>query len=121
MLLALFFLVLWLVAEFRWGRSFRIGLGVVCMLYPILVAFTAASSEDVTSLRFQMALSDVDELLHRGQEADVHRALKAYDDAYKKTGRADHAINTMNVILYEGLNSVAIQNELKAKNATQRK
>jgi len=97
--------VAWLVAEFRWRRSLRIGLGIAWTLILFLWIFTVVSATDSTLLFHRTGLWRINRLLGDGRETEVRDALTVYDEAYEQTGSARQAALKMNWVLTEVVNS----------------
>lgn len=97
----------WFLAEFRWRRSVRVSLGLACMLILLYWQWSMARALSQTEGFTRWGLATVTSRLEHGREADALRALKAYEEAYRKTGSSLSAAvamvnSTLNAVKGEG-------------------
>lgn len=94
-------LILWLVAEFRWGRSSRIGLGLACLVLTLFWLGIVVSSVEKHLGMQRFNLVRMAQMLDDQEEEDVRQALRLYEDTYQQTGSSRAAIHRMYSFLIE--------------------
>ncbi len=99
--LPLALVTLWLVAEFRWRKSARIGLGLGCMLLLCLWIAAAMYSGEMQLGLHRACLGRIEHMLAEGQNAQARRALQVYRQKYQETHSTRAAVSWMHKTLSE--------------------
>jgi hypothetical protein len=100
-LLPLLLLIAWIIAEFRSRLGVRVGLGLICFIFPMLwvgaVIYTTEFLNDIHHFTFRR----IERLVRDGHENKVLKSLQVYEKTFSDTGSQKAAVLRMNEVLLD--------------------